>query len=54
MVGFIVRYVIIIVLTVSWMGCGTVKPFEYTDPSETKKGAGLISGKKGEFILFQK
>ena len=54
MARYIVRCVTVMVVTMTLTGCSAGKSFEYVDPSETKEGAGLLSGKKGEFVLYQK
>ena len=42
-----------ILLVSTLLGCSGARPFDYSDPSWTKKGPGLISGEKGEIVLYE-
>jgi hypothetical protein len=54
MLNLFAKYVCLTILLLLVAGCATAKPFEYSDPSQNKKGNGLMSGEKGEFIIYQK
>ena len=44
---------IVVLLTLGLAACGNARPFDYQpEADEMKPGAGLFSGKKGEFVIF--
>ncbi|MBF0379710.1 MAG: hypothetical protein HQL69_01755 [Magnetococcales bacterium] len=51
---YIARLLSLIILTMALVGCSSAKPFAYEDQGEVKEGPGLFSGKKGEFIIYNK